>query len=94
MEWLEPQDFSTRIEGNRLTHEQAEQVVATQYFHGRERDEAEVKGYYAAAIHELEATVARKGKVTELTIQTLHALVMGSGKKRLCPSCGRNHRSD
>jgi hypothetical protein len=59
MEWLEPQDFSTRIEGNRLTHEQAEQVVATQHFPGRERDEAEVKGY-CAAIHELEATVARK----------------------------------
>ena len=70
------------------------QTVRSQYFHGRERDEAEVKGYYAAAIHELEATVARKGKVTELTIQTLHALVMGSGKKRLCPFCGRNHRSD
>jgi len=43
--------YSTRIEGNRLTHEQAEQVVAPQHFPGRERDEAEVKGYYAA-IHD------------------------------------------
>jgi Fic family protein len=78
--------YSTMIEGNRLRHEQVEQVVAkSQHFPGRERDEAEVKGYYAA-IHELEATVARKGKVTELTIQTLHALVMGSGKKRVKPT--------
>ncbi|MCY2980072.1 MAG: hypothetical protein NTU79_15500 [Planctomycetota bacterium] len=61
------------------------QTVRSQYFHGRERDEAEVKGY-TAAIPELEATVARKGKVTELTIQTLHASVMGSGKKRVKPT--------
>ncbi|MFN9420014.1 MAG: Fic family protein, partial [Pirellula sp.] len=78
--------YSTFIEGNRLTHEQVGQVVAkSQHFPGRERDEAEVKGYYAA-IHELEATVARKGTVTELTIQTLHALVMGGGKKRVKPT--------
>lgn len=78
--------YSTFIEGNRLTHEQVGQVVATsQHFPGRDRDEAEVKGYYAA-IHELEATVARKGTVTELTIQTLHALVMGGGKKGVKPT--------
>src|SRR6202167_5854220 len=40
---------STMIEGIRLTQEQVAQVIeAAQHFPGRERDEHEVKGYYAA----------------------------------------------
>ena len=41
--------YSTMIEGNRLTQEQVAQVIADgQHFPGRERDQDEVKGYYAA----------------------------------------------
>lgn len=66
--------YSTVIEGNRLTHEQVEQVVAkSQHFPGRERDEAEVKGYYAA-IHELEATVAH------CQFATIHPSNDGNGR--------------
>jgi Fic family protein len=78
--------YSTMIEGNRLTHDEVEQVVGqSRHFDGRKRDEAEVKGYYAA-IQELETLVARKGTVTEQFIQTLHALVMGGGKRRVKPT--------
>ena len=37
------------IEGNRLTQQQVAQVIAeNQHFPGRERDQDEVRGYYAA----------------------------------------------
>src|ERR1700679_491929 len=40
--------YSTMIEGNRLTQEQVVQVIAEdQHFPGRERDQDEVRGYYA-----------------------------------------------
>jgi hypothetical protein len=41
--------YSTRIEGNRLTLEQVPKVIERhRHFPGRERDEKEVLGYYAA----------------------------------------------
>src|SRR5260370_1883958 len=41
--------YSTMIEGNRLTQEQVAQVIeADQHFPGRDPDQEEVKGYYAA----------------------------------------------
>src|SRR5258708_5697300 len=40
--------YSTMIEGNRLTQEQVSQVIEGESFPGRERDQDEVKGYYAA----------------------------------------------
>ncbi len=41
--------YSTLIEGNRLTQEQVSKVIGQQeHFPGRERDEREVLGYYAA----------------------------------------------
>src|ERR1700736_7001659 len=41
--------YSTMIEGNRLTQEQVAQVIGgNKRFPGRERDQDEVKGYYAA----------------------------------------------
>ena len=41
--------YSTMIEGNRLTQEQVGKVIGKhQHFPGRERDEKEVLGYYAA----------------------------------------------
>lgn len=77
---------STRIEGNRLTREQVTEVLASdQRFPGRERDEAEVKGYYAA----LAATegIAKKSRaLTEDAIRRLHALVMGGGRTKVRPT--------
>jgi Fic family protein len=75
--------YSTMIEGNRLTQEQVAQVIwGDQHFPGRERDQNEVKGYYAA-LDEAERLAKRREKVSEATVQRLHALVMGGGKTRV-----------
>src|SRR5882762_3531076 len=75
--------YSTLIEGNRLTQEQVAEVIGgNQHFPGRERDRDEVKGYYAA-LDEAERLAKRHGKVSEATVQKLHALVMGGGKTRV-----------
>ena len=53
--------YSTMIEGNRLTQEQVSSVIGRhRHFPGRERDEAEVLGYYAA-IERLERFAAEGG---------------------------------
>src|SRR5882672_7472660 len=68
--------YSTMIEGNRLTQEQVSKVIENdQHFPGRERDQAEVKGYYAA-LDEAERMAKHLEKITETSIQKLHALVM------------------
>jgi Fic family protein len=78
--------YSTMIEGNRLTQEQVGQVIeANRQFPGRERDQAEVKGYYAA-LDEVESLTKRPEKISEATVQRLHALVMGGGKTRAKPT--------
>lgn len=78
--------YSTMIEGNELSQNQVERVIKeSAHFAGRERDEKEVLGYYAA-LEELEKIAGRKEAVTEKTIKTLHALVMGAGKKRRKPT--------
>ena len=75
--------YSTMIEGNRLTQEQVAQVIGgDQHFPGRERDQDEVKGYYAA-LDEAERLAKRREKVSEATVQKLHALVMGGGQTRV-----------
>jgi Fic family protein len=78
--------YSTMIEGNRLTQEQVVQVIGKeQHFPGRERDEGEVKGYYAA-LDEVERAARYHEAVTEAALQRLHALVMGGGKTRVRPT--------
>lgn len=78
--------YSTMIEGNRLTQEQVLKVIEDkQHFPGRERDEKEVLGYYAA-LEKLEQLSALRGMVTEAQIQTLHALVMAQGRKKVKPT--------
>jgi Fic family protein len=78
--------YSTMIEGNRLTQQQVAQVIAEgQHFPGRERDQDEVRGYYAA-LDEVERLAKAGGPVTESALQRLHALVMGAGKKRIRPT--------
>src|SRR5882724_3351543 len=75
--------YSTMIEGNRLTQEQVAQVIGgDQRFPGRERDQDEVKGYYAA-LDEAERLANRRESISEATVQRLHALVMGGGKTRV-----------
>ena len=75
--------YSTMIEGNRLTQEQVAQVIgADRRFPGREREQDEVKGYYAA-LDEAERLAKRREKVSEAALQKLHALVMGGGKTRV-----------
>jgi Fic family protein len=82
--------YSTMIEGNRLDPDQVESVLKHQgHFPGRERDEHEVKGYYAA-LNQLEQWAMQGMSITEKMIQTLHALVMGSGKKGAKPTLYRD----
>jgi Fic family protein len=78
--------YSTMIEGNRLTQEQVLKIIENQaHFAGRERDEREVLGYYAA-LEKAEQLAASRAPVSEVHVQTLHALVMGEGRKKLKPT--------
>jgi Fic family protein len=78
--------YSTMIEGNRLTQEQVSKVIAKQgHFPGRERDEKEVLGYYAA-LEKVEQLAAVLNPISENDIQILHALVMAGGKAKVKPS--------
>jgi Fic family protein len=75
--------YSTLIDGNRLTPAQVTEVTGkARHYAGRERDESEVKGYYAA-LDEVERLAARGDTVSETAIQRLHALAMGGGKTRV-----------
>src|SRR5690349_15510084 len=78
--------YSTMIEGNQLKPEEVKKVIQFEgHFPGRERDEHEVKGYYAA-LAQLEQYAAQNHHVTEKVIQTLHALVMSDGRSRVKPT--------
>jgi Fic family protein len=78
--------YSTMIEGNRLSEAEVAQVVAGGgAVKGNQRDEAEVLGYYVA-LDELERMAERTSALSEDTIKKLHALVMGSGRKRVTPT--------
>jgi Fic family protein len=72
--------YSTMIEGNRLDPEEIKVVLKHEgHFPGRERDEAEVKGYYAA-LSQVEKWAALKAPITEKMVKTLHALVLQNKK--------------
>jgi Fic family protein len=78
--------YSTMIEGNRLTQEQVSKVIEKQqHFPGRERDEKEVLGYYAA-LEKVEQAAASGTPISEAHIQTLHGLVMAEGRKKTKPT--------
>jgi Fic family protein len=78
--------YSTMIEGNQLKPDEIKEVILLKgHFPGRERDEHEVKGYYAA-LAQLEQYAAQNYSVTEKVIQTLHALVMSDGRTRVKPT--------
>jgi hypothetical protein len=76
-----PAHFSTQIEDNKLSPSQVKDVLAGGgRFPGRERDEAEVHEALKFAVAER----ARKGLLTERTVQTIHGLVL-TGKKKATP---------
>jgi Fic family protein len=79
--------YSTMIEGNRLDPNQIEVVLKHEgHFPGRERDEHEVKGYYAALAQVESWARAADNNVNEKMIQSLHALVMSNGKTKVKPT--------
>lgn len=76
--------YSTMIEGNRLSIDQIKEVLEFKgHFPGKERDEKEVKGYYAALSYAEKASLK---PLTEKIIQTIHALVIAGGKKSTTPT--------
>ena len=82
--------YSTMIEGNQLIPSEVALVIEHQgHFPGRERDEKEVLGYYAA-LEKVEQLAAKGGFVTAAHIQTLHALVMAGGRKKIKPTSYRD----
>lgn len=81
--------YSTMIEGNRLEPDEIVTILKYQgHFPGKERDEREIKGYYAA-LAQVE-TWAKEGiSITGRIIQVLHAIVMSGGKVRVKPTVYR-----
>jgi len=62
-----------------------ELVERQEHFAGRERDEKEVLGYYAA-LAKMEQMAAAKEPISESQIQLLHALVMAGGRRNVKPT--------
>jgi len=82
--------YSTMIEGNQLKPSEIKEIITLEgHFPGREREECEVKGYYAA-LTQLEQYVAQNHPITEKIVQTLHALVMSDGRANIKPTPYRN----
>lgn len=73
---MRPAHFSTFIEGNRLTLEEAQWVVADEQAEitGRERDVSEVRCYWNALLR-VEEWAKKNKPLTEELIRKLHALV-------------------
>ncbi len=69
--------YSTRIEGNRLTLEEAEEVITGRRrdFHGRERDVVEVRDYWDA-LTRAEEWAAKKRPISEDLIKRIAGIVI------------------
>jgi len=77
--------YSTRIEGNRLTLKETEQVIQQgRLFPGRERDVGEVERYYQS-LQQVENWVEGKQKVTESRIRKIHALLYRGRRAKPTP---------
>ncbi|MFH1563306.1 MAG: Fic family protein [Nitrospirota bacterium] len=68
--------YSTRIEGNKLTLEEAQEVIEKKksHFQGRERDVNEVRNYWDAIL-KVEDWAGKKIEFSEDLIKRLHAIV-------------------
>jgi len=77
---------STRIEGNRLTLEEAGQVIegTRTSFHGRERDVGEVQNYWNALLR-VEEWTAKEKPLTEDLVKRLHVLVEDGARAKPSP---------
>jgi Fic family protein len=81
--------YSTMMEGNQLEPKQVEKVLKNKgHFPGREREEHEIKGYYAA-LKQVEQWAAQNKSISESMIQILHALLMSDGRQQLKASTYR-----
>lgn len=77
--------YSTRIEGNRLTLKETEQVIhQRKLFPGMERDVKEVERYYRA-LQQVEKWVAGKQKITEARIRKIQALLYAGRRAKPAP---------
>ena len=77
--------YSTRIEGNRLTLAEAEQVILDgKTFAGRERDTLEVKHYYQA-LEMLEKWLEAQTPITEERVPKLHAVIYAGRRAKTSP---------
>jgi len=77
--------FSTRIEGNRLTLAETEQVIQEgMRLKGRERDVREVQRYYLA-LEQIEDWTESKFPITAARIRKLHALLYRGKRARPTP---------
>ncbi len=78
--------YSTRIEGNRLTLEEAEEVVSgrKRVFHGRERDVAEVRNYWDA-LARVEEWAAAQRPLTEELIQRIAGIALNGRRSKPQP---------
>ena len=77
--------YSTRIEGNRLTLKETEEVIQQgRLFPGRERDVLEVERYYQA-VQQMEAWVEENKSVTEERLRKLHATLYRGRRARPTP---------
>ncbi len=68
--------YSTRIEGNKLTLKEAQEIIEKKksHFHGRERDVNEVRNYWDALL-KVEDWAVNQVEFTEDLIKRLHAIV-------------------
>jgi len=83
---LDTTHYSTKIEGNALSREEVRGVIAdNQRQPDRERDEAEVLGYYAA-LNEAESLAEKNVPIAEIDIRRLHALLMNGGREQVKPT--------
>ena len=77
--------YSTRIEGNRLTLKETEEVIQRgKQFPGRERDVKEVERYYMA-LQQIEMWVEKDQKITEARIKKSRALLFSGRRAKPTP---------
>jgi len=81
--------FSTRIEGNRLTLKEAQEVIERKKtsFHGRERDTSEVRNYWNAML-KVEEWAAKRAEFNEELVKRLHAIVEKGKRSKATPYRG------
>ncbi len=82
--------YSTQIEGNTLTEEEVKQIAQGKSgFPGRERDEREVRNYFAT-LEYVEQQLRQDAPLSKKLIQTIHGMVYSGVKKQSLYRDGQN----